>query len=664
VKLFISYARLDGADLAQRLEQDLSAKGDDVWLDKERLRGGDPWRREIEVAIDGSGAVVAVVSKGLYNSEVCRAELGRAFARSKRVIPARVDPECDVPLGLEQLHFIDFSQPDRYLDSFEQLVRSIEGPGTIAPRPRPEPYNNAPPLPVNFVERPHMLAGLRNALFQDAPNRNIALTAFQGMGGIGKTVMAQALCADEVVRHAYPDGIFWFPIGKESRAAFDQRVEGVPGLKQLLGSYNGLAACLSQYRAVMRQKAALIVLDDVWHAGDIEPFRAESPRSRVLITTRDTGLAGSFGARAFTAELLTEPEAREVLALWAGLELHKLPAEAGEIVKECGQLPLALAMIGAQLRGKPQPHWGIVLQHLRRADLAKIRARFAEPHTTLFRAIQVSVEALGKQDPEAARRYVNLAVTLEDMAIAPEVQQTLWNLGKTEAAETAERLTGLSLAQPVGDGGAIRLHDLQLDFVRAEHGKPESLELMRGAVRLSAHVLEKEPRQFASQVAGRLLPHRADEGIGEFVERISAGAPRPWLRPLLPALQPPGTGLVRTLEGHTHYVTGVAVTGDGQRAVSASWDGTLKVWDLEKGRALVTLEGHTSSVYGVAVTGDGQRAVSASEDKTLKVWDLVTGRVIETFYCDAPVRCCVFADASRIAAGDWLGHLHYLSLEA
>ena len=40
----------------------------------------------------------------------------------------------------------------------------------------------------------------------------------------------------------------------------------------------------------------------------------------------------------------------------------------------------------------------------------------------------------------------------------------------------------------------------------------------------------------------------------------------------------------------------VAVTPDGQRAVSASWDKTLKVWDLESGRELRTLTGHTGAV--------------------------------------------------------------------
>ena len=57
------------------------------------------------------------------------------------------------------------------------------------------------------------------------------------------------------------------------------------------------------------------------------------------------------------------------------------------------------------------------------------------------------------------------------------------------------------------------------------------------------------------------------------------------------------------------------MTADGKRAVSASEDNTLKVWDLETGHALRTLEGHSASVYGVAVTADGKRAVSASQDK-------------------------------------------------
>ena len=107
----------------------------------------------------------------------------------------------------------------------------------------------------------------------------------------------------------------------------------------------------------------------------------------------------------------------------------------------------------------------------------------------------------------------------------------------------------------------------------------------------------------------------------------------------------------------------MAVTPDGKRAVSASWDHTLKVWDLETGRALRPLEGHSAPVVGVAVTPDGKRAVSASGDKTLKVWDLETGEVLATFTCDAAALCCAFDDDKRIISGDAGGRVHFLSLE-
>ena len=41
---------------------------------------------------------------------------------------------------------------------------------------------------------------------------------------------------------------------------------------------------------------------------------------------------------------------------------------------------------------------------------------------------------------------------------------------------------------------------------------------------------------------------------------------------------------------------GVAVSPDGRRVVSASWDTTLKVWDVATGECVATLEGHSKSV--------------------------------------------------------------------
>ena len=89
--------------------------------------------------------------------------------------------------------------------------------------------------------------------------------------------------------------------------------------------------------------------------------------------------------------------------------------------------------------------------------------------------------------------------------------------------------------------------------------------------------------------------------------------------------------MIRTLQGHAGRVNAVALTPDGQRVVSASDDGTLKVWDLESGREMRTLQGHADWVNAVALTPDGHRAVSASIDNTLKVWDLESGSLIASF---------------------------------
>jgi hypothetical protein len=66
---------------------------------------------------------------------------------------------------------------------------------------------------------------------------------------------------------------------------------------------------------------------------------------------------------------------------------------------------------------------------------------------------------------------------------------------------------------------------------------------------------------------------------------------------------------------------------------------------------------------GAAVTADGRRAVSASRDHTLKVWDLEAGAALAAFTCDADAICCAFAADHALIAGDALGHVHFLCLE-
>jgi WD40 repeat protein len=622
LRVFISYARKDAADLAQQLLRRLAKAGLEPWLDTARIGGGAVWTKDIEQAIDGCDVAIALLSPGSYQSDICRAEQLRALRKGKRVIPILGKVGTDIPIHLETKNYRDPGE----LDVILQDIQNGENGVTLRTEFQ-QTYVTAPPLPRNYIERPEEIERLRQVLIADEPGPSIAVTALKGMGGIGKTVLAQALAHDEAVRDAFPDGIAWCTVGKESTADFVDRMREVRrALGEEPGDKETQLECVNRYRTLMAQKAALVIVDDVWRTEDIEPFIAESPRSRLLFTTRDGSIARAVGADEQGLNVLGTGKARELLARWAGMPVAALRNSTDEVIRECGGLPLALSMIGALLRGKPPSYWPHVLGLLRQTSLDKISAPAGYAHRTLMRAIQVSVEAL---DQRARERYLSLAVLLEDMAVHPAIQQVLWNADELDWLETAEQFVGLSLAQRE-EGGSIRLHDLQLDYIRAQYADREALELIRGAVRLSLNVIAWDAGQFVSQLVGRLMAYEDQPAIRRFTSSLAKAAHKAWLRPLHPALHPPGTALLRTLEGHPDEVYGVAISLDGQRAVSASEDETLKVWDLKTGRQLRTLEGHSSSVNGVALSADGRRVVSASSDKTLKVWDLETGRELLT----------------------------------
>lgn len=71
--------------------------------------------------------------------------------------------------------------------------------------------------------------------------------------------------------------------------------------------------------------------------------------------------------------------------------------------------------------------------------------------------------------------------------------------------------------------------------------------------------------------------------------------------------------------GHNDVVRKLFVLPGAQQFVSASNDGTLKVWNISSGQVLYTLTGHTSFVYDIAVTSSGE-IVSTAEDRTVRIW--------------------------------------------
>jgi dipeptidyl aminopeptidase/acylaminoacyl peptidase len=93
--------------------------------------------------------------------------------------------------------------------------------------------------------------------------------------------------------------------------------------------------------------------------------------------------------------------------------------------------------------------------------------------------------------------------------------------------------------------------------------------------------------------------------------------------------------VIKTLVGHSDYVTSVTFSPNGKTALSGAGtqfenqDNTVKWWDLSTGQVIKTLVGHSSGVYSVAFSPNSQTALSGSHDNTVKWWDLSTGHVIK-----------------------------------
>ncbi|KAE8417001.1 WD40 repeat-like protein [Aspergillus pseudocaelatus] len=77
----------------------------------------------------------------------------------------------------------------------------------------------------------------------------------------------------------------------------------------------------------------------------------------------------------------------------------------------------------------------------------------------------------------------------------------------------------------------------------------------------------------------------------------------------------------RSLEGHSHIVSDCVISSDGAYALSASWDKSLRLWELATGETTRTFVGHTNDVLSVSFSADNRQIVSASRDRSIKLWN-------------------------------------------
>lgn len=511
------------------------------------------------------------------------------------------------------------------------------------------------------------------------------------MGGIGKSVLATALAHDLQVQAAFPDGIIWLPIGRDPNLPARQEDLYLILTGERENFKDAVQGRLFLNRA-LPEKACLVILDDVWGARHVEAFPRLPPeaRARYLLTTRNREVLQTLRAQIFSLDVLSEEQALTLLADWAGQPLEELPPEARAVAKECSYLPLALAMVGAFVRRNPES-WASALRRLQNADLEKLRTPFpGYEHPNLLAALAVSVEAL----PQTAReRYLDLAVFPEEAAIPLSILRAFWaplGLGEEDIDDLATTLVDRSLARR-DEAGALRLHDLQHDYMRATQRDNLPDLHRRFLLSCAKSLLGERARDLEGLPWHRLPPetpylwdhlvyHHMGAGAWDALYRLltdfhflearcratsvfdleadyrlalarwpQADAER---RAVLAAFEERLRLKEHHIARHPDYLFPAlynhltwldAPDGPLHRLCEAAREGRRN-WlrsrldpRPEPPLWARSLEGHTHWVRTVAVTPNGRWALSGSDDKTVKAWDLESSASWLLFWNDAPI---------------------------
>lgn len=341
-----------------------------------------------------------------------------------------------------------------------------------------------PPPPageLGLVGRDELLRQLKERLLNE---KRVAISALNGLPGVGKTALATALAHDSEVQAHFSGGILWAGLGRQP---------DVPGL---LSHWGALLNCTpanpaerSQSEAWARsihaaigQRSMLLIIDDAWEIAEALAFQIGGPHCAHLVTTRFPELARRFAVNGATVvRELEDADSRLLLMRLAPTVVEAEPEEAQALVAAVGGLPLALTLLGNYLRA--QSHSGqprrlrAALERLRHTNE---RLLLAEPqtligsHPSLTTGTPLSLQAVislsDQQISDEAR------ATLRALAVFPPKPNTFSEeAAVTVSARPVETLDELSDAGLLESSGPARytLHQTIADYARVHLSDPE-----------------------------------------------------------------------------------------------------------------------------------------------------------------------------------------------
>lgn len=146
---------------------------------------------------------------------------------------------------------------------------------------------------------------------------------------------------------------------------------------------------------------------------------------------------------------------------------------------------------------------------------------------------------------------------------------------------------------------------------------------------LEGVIIEKTAEQVVLDMDGIVIPVPVDK-IDSITGDAAAGA-----TPGEPA--PDDSSLPRMViqRGHTFDTSSLAVSPDGKKLITGSYDSTIGIWNLEHGELLRRIHAHQAQVGSVALSDDGSTILSGSWDGAIRTWDINTGERLLSFHVPA-----------------------------
>ena len=411
--------------------------------------------------------------------------------------------------------------------ALQQLHHQLITADPVLAAPPPVARPSATPVPRQLPARPRLFAGRERELARLTAALDsggvMVISALAGAGGIGKTWLALHWAHQHLDR--FPDGQLFVDLhGFSPTDAPTPTATAVRGFLDAFGVDPGripadLEAQAALYRSLVAGRRMLIVLDNAADADQVVPLLPGSTTCTVLVTSRRTltTLITRHDAEHVPLGILAEDEGRALLIERLGeARVAAEPAAVAELVRLCGQYPLALAVVASRAQACPDLPLADIAADVRDAGLDAL-ADTTNPGASLPAVLSWSMRELS-----AAERAV---FALLGIAPGPDISlpaaASLTGLSERDCRTVLRHLQEASLAD-WRPGGRYAMHDVIRAYAAATAEQELTEQARNAALR---RVLD-----FHTHTA-----HAADRLLNPNRPPVRLDPPGPGLRPQPPA---------------------------------------------------------------------------------------------------------------------------------